>query len=169
MAIASIKVKMRIGFQEDKDMFKKVIFSIIVISLLSITGCQDTSEKILGSWKSVSPSGFDGKTAVIVFEKNELTANGNYSSSVKYKNDSDNLQQYGKGSSNFKGYAYDKLVVYLDKNLWSIEFIDNDTIMVINGSGGLSSKTKYVRTTHEEAESINEKNNEPRKTSGRIW
>ena len=42
MAIASIKVKMRIGFQEDKDMFKKVIFSIIVISLLSITGCQDT-------------------------------------------------------------------------------------------------------------------------------
>ena len=70
---------------------------------------------------------------------------------VKYKNDSD------------------KLVVYLDKNLWSIEFIDNDTIMVINGSGGLSSKTKYVRTTHEEAESINEKNNEPRKTSGRIW
>ena len=119
MAIASIKVKMRIGFQEDKDMFKKVIFSIIVISLLSITGCQDTSEKILGSWKSVSPSGFDGKTAVIVFEKNKLTANGNYSSSV--------------------------------------------------GSGGLSSKTKYVRTTHEEAESINEKNNEPRKTSGRIW
>lgn len=151
MAIASIKVKMRIGFQEDKDMFKKVIFSIIVISLLRITGCQDTSEKILGSWKSVSPSGFDGKTAVIVFEKNKLTANGNYSSSVKYKNDSD------------------KLVVYLDKNLWSIEFIDNDTIMVINGSGGLSSKTKYVRTTHEEAESINEKNNEPRKTSGRIW
>ena len=151
MAIASIKVKMRIGFQEDKDMFKKVIFSIIVISLLSITGCQDTSEKILGSWKSVSPSGFDGKTAVIVFEKNKLTANGNYSSSVKYKNDSD------------------KLVVYLDKNLWSIEFIDNDTIMVINGSGGLSSKTKYVRTTHKEAESINEKNNEPRKTSGRIW
>ena len=151
MAIASIKVKMRIGFQEDKDMFKKVIFSIIVISLLSITGCQDTSEKILGSWKSVSPSGFYGKTAVIVFEKNKLTANGNYSSSVKYKNDSD------------------KLVVYLDKNLWSIEFIDNDTIMVINGSGGLSSKTKYVRTTHEEAESINEKNNEPRKTSGRIW
>lgn len=151
MAIASIKVKMRIGFQEDKDMFKKVIFSIIVISLLGITGCQDTSEKVLGSWKSVSPSGFDGKTAVIVFEKNKLTANGNYSSSVKYKNDSD------------------KLVVYLDKNLWSIEFIDNDTIMVINGSGGLSSKTKYVRTTHEEAESINEKNNEPRKTSGRIW
>ena len=151
MAIASIKVKMRIGFQEDKDMFKKVIFSIIVISLLSITGCQDTSEKILGSWKSVSPSGFDGKTAVIVFEKNKLTANGNYSFSVKYKND------------------FDKLVVYLDKNLWSIEFIDNDTIMVINGSGGLSSKTKYVRTTHEEAESINEKNNEPRKTSGRIW
>ena len=130
MAIASIKVKMRIGFQEDKDMFKKVIFSIIVISLLSITGCQDTSEKILGSWKSVSPSGFDGKTAVIVFEKNKLTANGNYSSSVKYKNDSD------------------KLVVYLDKNLWSIEFIDNDTIMVINGSGGLSSKTKYVRTNN---------------------
>lgn len=151
MAIASIKVKMRIGFQEDKDMFKKVIFSIIVISLLGITGCQDTSEKVLGAWKSVSPSGFDGKTAVIVFEKNKLTANGNYSSSVKYKNDSD------------------KLVVYLDKNLWSIEFIDNDTIMVINGSGGLSSKTKYVRTTHEEAESINEKNNEPRKTSGRIW
>lgn len=26
MAIASIKVKMRIGFQEDKDMFKKVNF-----------------------------------------------------------------------------------------------------------------------------------------------
>ena len=113
MAIASIKVKMRIGFHEDKDMFKKVIFSIIVISLLSITGCQDTSEKILGSWKSVSPSGFDGKTAVIVFEKNKLTANGNYSSSVKYKNDSD------------------KLVVYLDKNLWSIEFIANESIMVL--------------------------------------
>lgn len=129
---------------------KMRIFLFIVCSIFILAGCQDKSQSIFGAWKSTAPT-ISGKIAVAVFEKDKMIFNGTHTSSVTYKNKDD------------------KLVAHLDHTSWLIEFLDDNTIMVTNGTSGLGSTTKYMRTSSEDAENINSKNNTRPKSEPKGW
>ena len=131
-------------------MIKRIaIAAFIFSSLVFIAGCQDKAEKIIGTWKSASSSPLG--TQVVVFKNDKMILNGSYTSSVKYENEDKNL------------------VANLDNTIWYIEFLDDNTIMVRNGSGDFASITKYMRITPDEAKSIIEKEHTFQKSEPKVW
>lgn len=122
---------------------------IIVLTSLAFFGCQNKSEFIIGAWKTVKPSAFDGKTEIFIFEKDKIRINGRSTVIVKFEN------------------ADDQIIAHSDDVSFNIIFLDDDTIIFENP---MVYKAKMVRISAEEADKINAENNKPApKSEPRGW
>lgn len=127
-----------------KKMNKRIFLFIMMLSLFSLVGCQDKTQTIMGSWKSVSPGPL-GKIQTRIFEKDKVYIGEiKRAVSAHYKEIDENVN------------------VYLENTTWIVTIIDEDTIMIDNP---YVTKGKFIRTTPEEVKQINLLNDTPKSQS----
>ena len=92
-------------------MNKRIFLFIMMLSLFSLVGCQDKTQTIMGSWKSISPGPL-GKIQTRIFEKDKVYIGEiKRAVSAHYKEIDQNVN------------------VYLENTTWIVTIIDEDTIM----------------------------------------
>ena len=128
-------------------MIRKILCFFMLLSVFSLSGCQDKIETIMGCWKSVSP-GPSGKIDTRIFEKDKIYVGGIKNPiSVHYKEADGNI------------------TACLEKTSWIITIIDDNTIMIENP---YVTTGKFVRTTSEEVKELNKLRETP-KSQPKNW